>query len=174
MKTGDVLFYKGASLFSRVIRYFTNSPYTHVTLVVGMDNDGTPLVLEAQRFKTTTIRRLEPTEEFEIYRPSRLTDKQAFMIRTLSQDYVGRRYDYLEMVGLVIRSMFDGKRTILEKTNRDYCSEIIDVIFYIAGIERSLDVHVGDAYPHELIDLYNLDKVDDKLIDHLKVGDNIC
>jgi hypothetical protein len=158
MKTGDVLFFKGRSLISKVIAYITKSSYTHVALVIGEDIDGTPLVLEAQRFTKTKIRRIQPSEVFEVYR-TELTRKQQFHIELLAYTQEGKAYDYLEMVGLILRSWWKSNRTLIEEKNKLYCSEVVDYIFYVVGVKRLLQIGVGDVYPHELIQVYNLRKV---------------
>lgn len=153
MQTGDVLFYRGTSLISKVIAWITKSPYTHVALAIG---DGT--IIEAQRFIKTTIREINPSEVYEVYR-TELTEEQKERIHTLAFVYKDTPYDYLEMLGILLRIFTKGRKNLVESANKVYCSEVIDYIFYASGVKRWNKIHVGDVYPHELIQVYNLRKV---------------
>lgn len=154
MKTGDIVFFRGTSPISRLIRFFTKSEYTHVALAIG---DKT--IIEADRFVNTRIREIQPSEVYEIYRVEDMTELMRRRIAVIAPMFVGYEYDYLQIFGVALRMIFSRKQNFFNRSNKFICSELIDEVFHNSGVPRKNTRPVGDVTPVELFEVYKLRKV---------------
>jgi cell wall-associated NlpC family hydrolase len=154
MRAGDVLFIRGTSPVSVLIRWLTKSPYTHVALALG---DGR--IIEADRFIRTRIRKLTDADVFDVHRLQDVDRETLNLVCMVARSYEGLRYDYLQVLGQLLRLAFGWQEPLFNRKNRFICSELIDVSFMASGVPRLHRDHVGNLSPGELLSAYQLRKV---------------
>lgn len=146
MHTGDIVFFKGESLISKIISKLTKSPYTHVAVVIMNE-----VILESDRFIETRLRPLHDDEIYTIMR-CELNSAQKEMIIANSINFIGKKYDYLQIAKWFFKLTFnfDGKG-LVNNANRVYCSELVDILFKSVGIDLLPDKQDGDVLPSDLL-----------------------
>lgn len=154
-RAGDVLFFRGASPISKLISWFTKSPYTHVALALG---DGR--IIESDRFVNTRIRHLTDEDVFDIHRLHDATPESLNLACMVAQSFEGARYDYLQIAGIAVRLLFRWDKTLFNRANYFICSELIDVSFMASYIERLHQSYIGSLDPGQLLQAYDLRKVE--------------
>jgi len=125
LKPCDVILVEGRSRVSDIIRWLTNSPWTHAALYIGklydIDDsvlrqqitdsyDGEPndrLVIESELGYGTVVRSLNVYEEehLRLCRPSRLSHKDSLQVVRYAASHIGLDYD--------VRQIFDLMRFLL-------------------------------------------------------------
>lgn len=158
---GDVIFFKkNDSFISRIIAYFTKSEYTHVGLIVAYDElSNIATIIESDRFVDTRINIIElDQQKHEIYTVDKSQDETD---RVLEYAYksVGIKYDYLQILGLLISLVFGTEYRFFDRKNKLICSELIDLSYYKAGIKRSTDMNLGSITPQELLQVYDFKRI---------------
>lgn len=147
MEVGDIVFFKGKSWISRIISKLTGSPYTHVAIAISPER-----ILEANRFIKVSVREIAEDEIYSIQRYESLTKQQKFTIYSGSTAYIGARYDYLNnliwLIKLIINKDGHG---FVNNANKVYCSELIDRVYLLAGIDLVPDRKDGDVLPVHLL-----------------------
>lgn len=154
---GDVIFFKkNDSFISRVIAYFTKSEYTHVGLIVNYDESTNIVtIIESNRFVDTRINMIElDQQKHEIYTLDKSQDETDRIIKYAYQT-VGMKYDYLQILGLLISLLFDTEYRFFDRKNKLICSELIDLSYYKAGTKRDADMSLGNITPQELLQVYD-------------------
>lgn len=132
MKAGDILFVRGHSPISRAIRLFDSGEFTHVAIAVSDTH-----ILEAQYFTKTRITPIY----FNDYEVVRLDLPEHELLKNSIQ-LVGRWYDYLQIVGYMIKHRRNNPNNLI-------CSELVATILY--RLEKVEDYSkVKDLTPNEL------------------------
>jgi len=156
---GNLVFFKQTNSFiSRLIAKVTKSEFTHVGLIVGHDETtGVLTIIESNRFIRTRVARLQLNERHVIYtigeQPKEVVDK----IVKFAYKNLGKRYDYLQLLGLFISLSFERKRNIyFNSKNKLICSELVDLAYYTSGVKRNTNKNLGNITPQELFEVYNL------------------
>lgn len=131
----EVWFFKGVSLTSKLIKFFTWSKYSHVSLKFSDD-----MLLEAWH-KTNSVQMYSVNEIFSVHKNGTKIDvyelnNEYFDIQTKliieekiksnSFFYLNKKYDFLGVLGFLTKSKI--------KNNRWFCSEIIHKLFKDIGI----------------------------------------
>lgn len=154
---GDIIFFKKRnSLISRVIANITTSEFTHVGLIVAYD-DMTRVVtiIESNRFIKTRLTRIQLDENHVVYSTGNKTKEVQDRILKYAYEAVGTKYDYLQLLGLFLSLLFKGER-YFNSSNKFICSELIDLSYYKAGVERKHSMNIGNVTPQELLEVYEL------------------
>ncbi len=147
--------FKPETLIGNMICKITKAPYSHVTLAV---ND--KLVLNSNRFIKSEIVELDYNEEIHhIYRPVGITDKQKEDLMIEAYKYIGVKYDYIQIIALFFRVVFDWNTSFLNNLNRFICSEVIDKVYFNIGIARNDNKYLFHITPYELLEKYNFYKI---------------
>lgn len=142
LQTGDLVFQTSRSSQSDAIRAATESPYSHVGLVVA--RDGQLEVLEAiSRVSRTPLKRWIDRGSggrVTVLRDPRLTPAQRDVIAAEAARYLGHRYDPW--------FLFDNREI--------YCSELVYLAYRASGIElgqveRLRDLRLGDQIVRKLV-----------------------
>jgi len=124
---------------SSIIRFFTWSTISHVDFVV-------PNGLLGAREMGVKIRPWgtgNPTRD--IIAHVDCTDEQAQAVYKFAYEQIGKPYNYLGIVGIVIRHDFPSK-------NRWFCSELVIAAFQSAGIPLVNINQVGRVSPEMLLE----------------------
>ncbi|MCY9737461.1 hypothetical protein M5X17_27550 [Paenibacillus alvei] len=140
-KTGDILFVRGHSLMSRIVK-LTDGEYSHCA--VAMNDDGH--ILEAQSF---TKSRIVPIyfNDYDVVHLS-LTEEQRHMVVDMGIRLTGIPYDYSQAIGYLIEKIFKfNKNHFLDSPDKLICSELVDLLLYLVGY---IEEYIGDKTPNQL------------------------
>ena len=125
---GDVLVERGSGFPAWLVRWLTNSPYTHVALALG----GGQIAEIGATFPARVIP-FRPSD-WTVLRYSGLSlDQQARMIRWC-RSRLGRRYDWAAIWELGVR-LWGGVHACLESRRRYICTELVLEAYEAAGID---------------------------------------
>lgn len=159
MEVADVIFFKRTDNFvSKTISLLTSSEFTHVGLITSAPSEGNHgIIIEADRFIRTRQREFTFDPNLHaIYRVPNLTDKQKEDIVSFAISMEGSRYDYLQILGFIIRLLFKlNIGNLFNRANYLICSELIDKAYYTSGVTRKSLNHLGDVLPRDLLQSYD-------------------
>lgn len=146
MQDGDLIFARGRSLTSLLIRWWTTSPFCHVGVIVWDDVDGKgyrPHVIEAHIGRKVSlvplekvIRELGPVDYFALACPK----ADRFAIAKRARSFVGWKYapllQFLRSFSIASRCVFDLLRVSDDiAPGRTHCSEIASASLADGGCE---------------------------------------
>lgn len=119
MQTGDIVFVRGNSWLSDIIRWVDKGEFSHVAIAVSPTH-----VLEAQYNKKVNIVPLRYSD-FEIV-PMHLNSYEKKQLEDYIPSLVGKWYDYLYAVGLFFKAVFriDGFGN-WGRPDKVICSELV-------------------------------------------------
>jgi hypothetical protein len=142
MKSGDIVFVRGNSLISWLIKLFDHGQFSHVAIAVS-DNE----VLEAEYNTKTRITPFYFTD-YEIVDLG-LSDEQRKRVEKLAPKLTNFRYDFLEIVTIAIRNIFDRKFKIWNSPRAYICSELVEFVLSDIGVIPK-DKDLKNITPNEL------------------------
>lgn len=158
IKAGDILFCSGKYVFSKVIRYLSDSLFTHVGIVFPWQ--GKIMVLESEIL--IGVRAVTISDYLEDYnntnRPYKgdlylgrhnatVDQKMAFSLIKHASNMLSRRYDNLELAQIVLRLIAKIGR---HKENDAYvCSDFVAECFGKIGVQFSKD-EKGFIFPEHI------------------------
>jgi hypothetical protein len=134
MKAGDIIFVRGNSLLSRIIRFFDKGEFSHVAIAVSETE-----VLEAQYFTKSRITPFYFTD-YEIVDLG-LSDAERKKVDELGPVLVGRWYDYIQVISYLFKHPFNNPNHLI-------CSELVAII--LSEIDRAEYSEVINLTPNEL------------------------
>jgi len=134
MKAGDIVFVRGNSIVSKVIRLFDKGRFSHVAIAVSDTH-----VLETNWNMTSRIVEFSYTD-FELVRLE-LTDEQRRRVPAIAKSLEGRMYDYLQVLAFIFKSRLNNPRYFI-------CSEL--VYYVLSHIGYPMTEGLEDATPNEL------------------------
>ena len=145
LKTGDLFFCSGDYLFSKVIRYFSKSPWSHVGIIYKEENIDRILFLESELVYGV---RIAPLSKYlrdnngkrkpykgiiAIAQVDGLNEETIKQCISFGMDELTRPYDNWEIVRILVRILL--KRGKKLKDRKYVCSEYVQACFAKAGIE---------------------------------------
>jgi hypothetical protein len=142
MKSGDIVFVRGNSLISKLIRLFDKGSFSHVAICLTEN-----IVLEAQYFTTSRTVPFYFTD-YEIV-DLNLSDSQRERIQDLGLNLVGRIYDYKLILSYFLRRVWNKKIKIYNSPNNYICSELVEILLQDVGAIPK-DEQLRDMTPNEL------------------------
>lgn len=156
MEAGDVICVKGNRfLISRLIRWATNSQYTHVGVAM------TPgFIYEIDIDKKLAIHEFAE-ESYDVFRCKvELTEnqKQDIVSQAISRSLSNKGYDFLRILSFALEKVLLTKRSF-DSANRVICSEIVDILYGDLGIDLVPDRESGHVTPAHLSQSPRLTKV---------------
>ncbi|QJT70396.1 hypothetical protein [Microcystis phage MaeS] len=140
MKAGDLVFVRGHSIISKLIRLFDEGKWTHVAIAVSETQ-----IIEAQRFTRTKIVDMKYTD-YEIV-PMNLNPYEQGIITDSAKELEGTWYDYKLIAWLMLNELFRiNKSPFWNNPNYLICSELVYLLYHQIGRDY------GDIYvtPNEL------------------------
>lgn len=157
---GDVVFFrKNNSLISKMIAKITKNEFTHIGLIIGYDKENKIVkIVESNRFVNTKINTIELKKcKHVVYTTvKKKTKEQVYTIMNLAYKFAGIKYDYWQIIGLFLSLLFKRRGNAwFNSKNKLICSELIDIIYYKAGIERRGTHSLGNVTPQELFEVYD-------------------
>jgi cell wall-associated NlpC family hydrolase len=145
LRTGDLVFCSGTYFFSKAIRWFTKSVWSHVGIIYHDENLGRVFILESETFIGV---RLAPLSKYlrdyhgkdKPYRGSMIIarlkpDPDAQDIKkaiSFGMDELTKPYDNWEILRIALRILFKSGRRSRDK--KYICSELVYEAFRKAGI----------------------------------------
>lgn len=135
MKAGDIVFVRGKTLISKLVRIFDKGEFSHVAIAVSETH-----ILEAQYFIRS---RITPVyfNDFKIV-PLELTEIERIELIKLAISLVGKWYDYAQILGYLLNKE-------INNSNYYICSEMIaNILFKLGKIENFSEVM--NLKPNEL------------------------
>lgn len=154
MKKGDIVFAQGKGLIGKTIRFFDKGKFSHVAIAVSDKH-----VIEADYDTSVAITVFDPREYsyIEII-DLNLTEDERNKVVDIGIKYIGRRYDYLQLIWYVFKKIFRLKgRNLFNNPKNMICSELVWRILDEMGVIKELDlngIHYGiDLTPNQLYDL---------------------
>jgi hypothetical protein len=144
LETGDIILVRGhMPIVSSAIRWFTNSEYTHVALVITED-----LIYEIDIDKELAIRKNTYTD-YDVFRYKNgltLEQKNALQWHAMQRASENKGYDWLRILSFASQKLFRTKRTF-QSMHRVICSEITDYLYSDIQIDLFSDKESGDVVP---------------------------
>ena len=139
MKPGDILLFKGEDGISKLIRWGTNSKYSHVAVCVSSEMNLAIEAITRGGVRARDIRKIK--QDYDIYRikkeehPYNLEATISYLVGKLNQ-----RYDYFGVLWLGLLKLLARLKLPLKNTankwqkDRDYfCSELCYEAFRFGG-----------------------------------------
>lgn len=124
MKTPKILLFKGRGMVSRLIRWQTNGPYSHVAL---QRPDGRIIEAWNNPAKVRLRGRLSDWKDVEAYEVQGATPEQLQRAVEWAESQIGKKYDF----GGVARFITRWRK---KKDDKWFCSELVFQAFKEAGI----------------------------------------
>ena len=145
MKPGDIIFIRGNSLISKIIRFFDPGHFSHVVIAISENK-----VLEAQYGTKVHINEIDLTNKFYKIIDIGLSDEERDKVVHLGIELIGKRYDYLQILGYIIRKFYKPfQSNFFNSPNNLICSELVYILLKRLGkIDEKTDLI--DATPNEL------------------------
>jgi hypothetical protein len=142
MKSGDIVFVSDKSLLSRLIQYFDHGKFSHVAICVDENN-----ILEAQYDVKSHIVPFSYVN-YEIVDLG-LSKEQRKRVSEIAVSLTGYGYDYLEILSIFIRNVFDRKFKIYNSPKNYICSELVEIVLQEIGVIPN-DKELRNCTPNEL------------------------
>ena len=171
LKTCDILLYKGTGFVSWLIRWGTNSPYSHVAVVVspemnfGIESD----IGHQSGVRAFDLRKLKaPIIDVFRLKPEFTNQVNRDAVISLLVDRLGAKYDFLGVIALgflKVLSFLTGFKTfrLFSRFQRDrdyFCSEIVYEAFDKGGLDIVPDVDEAEnTSPGDIARSDRLEKV---------------
>jgi len=132
LQVGDIVFVRGTSLISQLIRKI-DGQYSHVTMMV-TDYDS----IEAVYHSKCKIKPFEH-EDYDVIRLD-LTKEQQDKILSVAKTLEGKRYDFLQILRIIYEDLFHRRGEYkFNSPNRLICSEAVVIILQeIGAIPRGI------------------------------------
>lgn len=144
LQTGDIILIKGSTpIISPLIRWFTQSTYTHAAMVVTED-----LIYEVNINKDLAIRPLKELE-YDVFRCKKnlsKKEKRILLREAVKRSKDNKGYDWMRILAFAIERIIKAPFGIHAK-NRVVCSEIVDYLYAAAGIDLVPDREDGYVAP---------------------------
>ncbi|MGP0689813.1 YiiX/YebB-like N1pC/P60 family cysteine hydrolase [Priestia aryabhattai] len=155
MRRGDIVFVQGKGIISSFVRYFDRGTFSHCAIAVSDSR-----VIEANYDTKVAVRPLEKDKcnVIEVIDLG-LKPEQRRNIYNASMKYVGKRYDYTQILWYVLRKVFHLKgRNRFNNPNHMICSELVFLVLDEIGALKDLEIKESidrgiDLTPNELYDL---------------------
>lgn len=143
MRAGDIIFVRGKSPLSKIIRFFDKGKYSHVAIAISQTH-----IIEAQYF--TKVRVVENYyKDYDIL-DLNLSENERSRVAVEGIQYVGKYYDYFQALWYSLRYVFNLETSqIWNSPNSMICSELIDLLLYDVGVVRE-HKYIGNLTPNEL------------------------
>lgn len=139
LQYGDIILCKGNSIISKIIKWFTNSDYSHVAMVIS--DDGMHLYHTNYNMSTKLTHMMYSKGDYDVYRVIGEYDHK--LLHRFMRENIGNKYDLTDIFKIIIRINTDDM-------DREYiCSELIRKAYSYSGIEL-VDKDIKIATPQDI------------------------
>jgi len=148
-QNGDILLLKGKSLFSKIVKWWTKSEYSHSAmfatphLVIESDFGGVQFNL-TEKYKNM---------DYDVYRHKDITRNQQEKVFYWSFSKTDKGYDHMGLLGIVLGT------TSLDNKSRYWCSEFNMDAYIHAGVKIDCDKDTHRVTPQDIANDSNFEKV---------------
>jgi Permuted papain-like amidase enzyme, YaeF/YiiX, C92 family len=148
IRSGDILLCSGNSTFSKLIKRFTGSKWSHAGLIVWWEEIDTIMVLESvESIGVRTVPLFKYIKEYEgditICRHKEYSHEMINRMKKHAMSLMGHQYDNAEIARIAARIAFMSASNKIRYTpvhdNTYICSEYVDVCFEAVGIKLCHD-----------------------------------
>jgi hypothetical protein len=148
LETGDIILEKGEDVIDKGISWFTDSPYTHVAMVI---HENFNLLIESHFWSGVHIIHLnEIPDKYDVLRiKGGLNSIQKEKIFKPMLESIGNKYDLPQIFGYLFSGLFKGKN-MFNNPNYIICSELIDIVYNEIDIDLVPDMYLGDIKPSDI------------------------
>lgn len=147
IQAGDIILVKGDTpIISPLIKWFTNSEYTHVGLAVMPD-----LIYEIDVNKDLAIRPIKH-DNYDVFRVKgglSREQRRSMQLYAIERAKENEGYDWLRILAFALEKVFRSP-FVFHEVNRVVCSEIVDNIYTHVGIDLLPDREDGHVSPAQL------------------------
>lgn len=145
IKTGDIIFVRGTSIISKIIRFFDKGRFSHACIAISNTH-----ILEAQYLKKVSIKPFYyGKKQIEIIDLG-MNEEQKRKVISIGLSLTGTWYDYPQLIYYVFKKLFKLEgRNFLNNPNNLICSELINQILLTTGYIKSNE-KVEDLTPNQL------------------------
>lgn len=145
-QAGDIVFVRGNSLISKLIRLFDKGRFSHVAIFVSETH-----IIEAEY---NTKVRIVPFsyKDYEIVHLNLARYEQSH-IKRLARRFIGKQYDYVQIFRLLIELRFGLKLFSRNTPKQVVCSELVGYFLEELG---KVDKGTANLAPNQLYDLLKL------------------
>jgi len=127
----DILLFKNESFLGKIIRFFTRGKYSHAAVRLDSGEIYEAVTKEGVR-KLMGIKYIEGKNKIDVYTLNVPLNKiNELNMRDFLDKQIGKKYDYWMVLGFVIKSTRQGRKS----RNRWYCSELCAAALEKAGIQ---------------------------------------
>jgi len=156
MRDGDVLMFKGQSWLSKIIKWRTQSAYSHAGIVVWW-NDRL-MVLEAigqgVLARPISYNLHHYTGDIEYFRPAReIAPETRTNMAQFAQAQLGKKYASRRLIGFFFKLLFNRpmqSQDNAEAAGRYFCSEYVADIYAKNGFDLDIERSSGYTSPDRL------------------------
>jgi hypothetical protein len=156
IQTGDIILVRGnMPIVSSLVRWFTNSEYTHVAMAVSDE-----LVIEIDINKDLAIRPLT-YDNYDVFRYKKglsVSQQASLQYYATQVAKTSKGYDWLRILQFACEKLFRTKKTFNE-VHRFVCSEIVDNLYDHINIDLVPEREDGNVTPGQLANSPKLIKV---------------
>jgi len=129
LQSYDLIFYKGKSVFSKLVKWQTDSEYSHTGLL--LDNVH---IVDTSFRQPLKVRHFDyKLSEFDAYRVSNLNYLKIEKINNFIQRTLNDKYDYGEIFAYIVNKYLG--ISVNHDVDRFVCSSWVNECFKSAGIE---------------------------------------
>lgn len=169
MKAGDIILVKGKNPISLLVRFFTNSVYSHVALAISEN-----YVLEIDATYTLQIRKNNYTC-YDVYRLKReLLPSELSTLLRYAHSLIGKKYDFMRIFSLVFElSLHLRGKKIFDDSNKLICSDLIDSSYKQINVDLIPQYKHQDTTPVDISKSQELFKAESKGKDFIELIKNV-
>lgn len=128
IKPMDIIFYKGDSLISKIIKKVTKSEYSHMAIIV----DNLHIIETDWKFPVSINHLSYSTLSYDVYRCAELNEGQRREMLNFLRDELQKKYDWTFLFSRWLHIMF-GTR-IRNNTEKYNCDELVFAAYKHVGI----------------------------------------
>lgn len=155
LQVGDIIAYKGTGVLSKIVRFFTRSKYSHISMAISSTH-----LIEANWYKKSNVIEFKYNpNEMEIFRVENLTVEHQITILQRSYEYINKYYDYIQIFGHLLESLGIVVKNPLNSDNKIICSELIDRAYLDINIDLVDSREEGNVTPNDIVNSKLLKRV---------------
>lgn len=137
LQCGDMILCKNKGLLSRIVKWFTDSEYSHVALVL----DEKHLYHTNYNTNLKITHMIYPRNSYDVYRVIGEYDKDK--LQEFIYNNINNKYDFMDIVKIIFRINTD------DKDNEYICSELVRRAYEYAGL-KLVDDTIKIATPQDI------------------------
>jgi len=151
LRAGDLLFHSGTGIFARLIKWFTKSEWSHVSMV--LEPDGEYVTVVSAEWYGVSLVAIDPNDNLiDMITVERIgrTIKQKAAILAYELAVKRPSYDYKGIFGYIMSYLLGSTTNRWQKRKAWFCSELINHCYAEAGEPIYKGIEHGLVSPGKL------------------------